>query len=407
MLVWRFWGDFLSRYKTIFYLPAMYTRTSLVNLGFIPGYSGGIVSHPLLEGYFLSSSNEEKTEEATPHRRLEARKKGQVAKSSDLNAVLVLGAVIVVIYLLQDYLCTGMMGFMEHIYSEEVLAPLTDDRLNALVAYTFNFFIKLMAPIFIVAICIGILTNFLQVGFRFTPEVVRPKPGHINPAEGFKKILSKRALVEFAKSVLKLVLVGLVVINVVKANFDEVLFIYSLDIFGVKDFLARLIFKVGISATLIFVVLAVLDYSYQKWEFNRNLRMSRYEVKRELKQTEGDPLIKSRLKEKQRMLAMNRMMHRVPEATVVVVNPVHLAVALKYEENEMEAPQVIAKGSGYIAEKIKSIARENRIPIIENQYVARALFYQVEIGQYIPVELYQAVAEILAAIYAIKSGGGK
>jgi flagellar biosynthetic protein FlhB len=242
----------------------------------------------------------------------------------------------------------------------------------------------------------------LQIGFLFSPEAIKPKASNINPIEGFKKMFSKKALVEMCKALFKIVIVGLVVFNIIKSKFENLFFLPDMDINAIVAYLGKLIFQIALGAGLIFIIIAVLDLCFQKWEFKQNLKMSKYEVKQEMKQTEGDPQIKSKLKEKQRQLAMGRMMESVPEATVVVTNPTHFAVALKYEDG-MEAPEVLAKGADYIAKKIKEKAEENNIPIVENKNIARMLYKNVEIGEHIPVELYQAVAEILAALYNMKN----
>jgi flagellar biosynthetic protein FlhB len=350
----------------------------------------------------LFASSEEKTEEATPHRKQEARKKGQVARSSDLNGAVVIMAMILFLYFTRGYFYDNLMGFIQHIFSEELLVPFNDSQLLRLYKLILNSYLKIMLPVFAIAVVCGLLANFLQIGFLFSPEAIKPKASNINPIEGFKKMFSKKALVEMCKALFKIVIVGLVVFNIIKSKFENLFFLPDMDINAIVAYLGKLIFQIALGAGLIFIIIAVLDLCFQKWEFKQNLKMSKYEVKQEMKQTEGDPQIKSKLKEKQRQLAMGRMMESVPEATVVVTNPTHFAVALKYEDG-MEAPEVLAKGADYIAKKIKEKAEENNIPIVENKNIARMLYKNVEIGEHIPVELYQAVAEILAALYNMKN----
>lgn len=351
---------------------------------------------------FAEGSSEEKTEEATPHRKQEARKKGQVSRSSDLNAAIGMMAMILFLYLIRGHLGSNLTGYIKHIFSAEMILPLDGEQLFRVYSLTIDTFFHLMGPIFLIAIIFGLTTNFLQVGFLFAPEAVKPKVSNINPVEGLKRMFSKKALVEFGKVTLKITVVGLVVFTLVKKNFQQLFFITDTSIPAIVAFLANIIFKICAGAALIFILIAILDLLYQKWEFRQKLKMSKYEVKQEMKQTEGDPLIKSKIKEKQRAISMRRMMQSVPEATVVVTNPTHLAVALKYDEEVMEAPQVVAKGTGYLAEKIKNKAYEHDVPVMENKEVARALYASVEVGDYIPIELYQAVAEIIAHIYRIK-----
>jgi len=353
-------------------------------------------------GRFFAST-EEKTEKATPHRRQEARKKGQVSRSSDLNAAIVIIIIIVFLYMMREPLVFKLTGYVQHIFSEEMMLELNCDQFFRMYQLTVNFFFKLMGPIFAVAVFFGLTANFLQVGFLFAPEAIKPKASNINPVEGFKKIFSKKALVECVKTLLKVIVVSLAIYSLIKNKFAKILLMPNMDIFAIMNYLEKLAFQICIGAALVFLIIAVADFMYQKWQFNQTLKMSKYEVKQEMKQTEGDPFIKSRLREKQRLMAMKRMMQSVPEATVVITNPTHLAVALKYDENEMEAPQLVAKGAGYLAERIKEKANEHNIPVMEDRPLARALYESVEIGDYIPEDLYQAVAGIIAAIYLLEN----
>ncbi len=349
----------------------------------------------------LFASSEEKTEEATPHRKQEARKKGQVARSSDLNGAVVIMAMILFLYFTRGYFYDNLMVFIQHIFSEELLVSFDDAQLLRLYKLILNSYLRLMLPVFAIAVVSGLLVNFLQIGFMFSPEAIKPKASNINPIEGFKKMFSKKSLVEMCKALFKIVIVGLVVFNIIKTRFQKLFFLPDMDISAIVAYIGQLVFQIALGACLIFIIIAMLDFIFQKWEHKENLKMSKYEVKQEMKQTEGDPQLKSKLKEKQRQMAMGRMMESVPEATVVVTNPTHFAIALKYEDG-MEAPTVLAKGADYLAKKIKEKAEENKVPIVENKNIARTLYKNVEIGEHIPVELYQAVAEILAALYKIK-----
>ncbi|MBC7325285.1 MAG: EscU/YscU/HrcU family type III secretion system export apparatus switch protein, partial [Moorella sp. (in: Bacteria)] len=215
------------------------------------------------------------------------------------------------------------------------------------------------------------------------------------------RFFSRRALMDLGKSLAKVVVASLVVWLIVKGQFTRVLLSVDMGLSGILDLVGQLLYRVGLGVLAVFLVLAAVDYVFQRREYQRNLRMTRQEVKEEMKQTEGDPLVRSRLREKQRRLARHRMMHAVPRATVVITNPTHVAVALRYRETE-GAPRVVAKGAGSIAERIKDVARRHNVPIVEDPPVARALFRQVDIGQEIPLALYQAVAEILARIYRLR-----
>jgi flagellar biosynthetic protein FlhB len=350
--------------------------------------------------WVLFASTEEKTEAATPHRQQEARKKGQVGKSPDLNGAIVILAIVITLYITRGYIGLNISEYLQQILVNEVTTALSTAQLINVYKFTLYVCFKIMAPMFAIALLIGLAANFLQVGFIFSSEAIKPKLSNISALEGFRRIFSKRALFDFLKTLMKITIIGLVIYNLVKDEFPKLLFLPNMSIGAIANYSNTFIFRVCITAGMVYLIISVFDFAFQKWQFNQTLKMSKYEVKNEMKQTEGDPLIKSRLREKQRLIAMRRMMQSVPEATVVITNPTHLAVALKYDDNKMQAPQIVAKGASYIAEKIKEKAAENKIPIIEDKPLARSLYKGSEIGDYVPVELYQAVAGVLAAIYA-------
>ena len=347
------------------------------------------------------AATEEKTEQATPYRKQEARKKGQVAKSSDLNAAVIVMSIIAVLYSCRGYWGNNISGYVQYILSKEMNTALSSTQFFNLYKLTLYLCLKIMAPIFGAVIIFGLLVNFMQVGLVVSFEGMKPKLSNINPIEGAKRIFSKRALFEFLKTLLKVFVIGLILYNLVKKVFPQLLTLSEMNLVSSSDYLIKLIFRIGITAAGIFLVIAILDFVYQKWEFGRSLRMSKDEIKKEMKQTEGDPLIKAQIRQKQRMMSMNRMMQSIPEATVVVTNPTHLAVVLKYDDKIMDAPQIVAKGAGYVAVKIKEKASEYNIPIVEDKPLARSLFKSSEIGDFVPVDLYQAVAGVIAAIYSL------
>jgi len=254
-------------------------------------------------------------------------------------------------------------------------------------------------PVFLTAVAAGIIINYVQSGFIFATEPLKPQLSRINPVEGFKRIFSRRALFDLVKSLLKVVLVGAVAYLYVKQKLDVLLLSLYQNAAQVWETASSLILGLAIRVGIAFFALAVADYVFQRRQHLQNLRMTRQEVKEELKQYEGDPQVRSRMRERMRRLAMHRMMESIPQATVVITNPTELAVALRYRDGEDEAPVVVAKGAGVVARRIREKAKEHHVPIVENKTVARMLFTQVEIGQAIPVEMYQAVAEILAVIY--------
>ncbi|GFN24134.1 flagellar biosynthesis protein FlhB [Thermanaeromonas sp. C210] len=353
-----------------------------------------------MEFFDLQLFAEEKTEEATPHRLQEVRRKGQAARSNDLSTALVLLAVIPFLYWQREAFLEGMARLVGGF----IAGPRQDLDAGSLAAILYPAFREIggmLALLFGVAAAVGVAANFVQVGFLFSGENISPKLENLDPIKGLQRLFSRRSLVELVKGLGKVFITGLVVWQVVKGRFYDLLFTMDMSLVQVLETVSRLVFQVGLAAVTVFLAIAVLDYVFQKREFLRNLRMTKTELKEELKQTEGDPLVRSRLREKQRQLARHRMMHAVPRATVVITNPTHLAVALRYREEE-GAPRVVAKGAGSIARRIVEVARENKVPVVQNPPVAQALYRQVELDQEIPVELYQAVAEILAHIYRLQ-----
>ncbi len=349
----------------------------------------------------LQLFNQEKTEDATPKRKREARQKGQVAKSSDINAAFGLLVILLTLFMLRQYYLEGANNVLRFFLSNRMNWELSQENFSVLVQEVLYEFAKLIAPLLLFAAMAGLISNLAQVGFLFAPEAIKPKLSNINPAQGFKKIVSKKALVELVKAIIKTVVVGVVAYVLVASRFEDLLMIMQTNVFGTFQIASSVIFRVALGAVGIFAGIAILDYLFQRYEHNERLKMSKQEVKEEYKQTEGDPQIKSKLKEKQREFAMGRMMQEVPESTVIITNPTHLAIAVKYNPEELVAPMVVAKGADYIAQKIIEVAKEHDIPVVENKPIAWLLHDNVEIGEEIPEEMYQAVAEILAMLYRL------
>ncbi|OIQ12506.1 flagellar biosynthesis protein FlhB [Neomoorella thermoacetica] len=344
---------------------------------------------------------EEKTEEATPHRLQEVRQKGQVARSNDLSTALVLLACVVFLYWRRETFYQAMADLITSTLQDGWHQQLDGGSLMALGSQLALKVGLLLAPLLALAAAVGLAANFAQTGFVFSLEPLLPRLENLDPVKGMQRFFSRRALMELLKSLAKVVVVSLVVWQLVKGQFTQLLLTVDMGLPATLDLVSRMVYRVGLGTVAIFLALAAADYVFQRREYQKNLRMTRQEVKEEMKQMEGDPLVRSRLREKQRQLARHRMMHAVPEATVVITNPTHVAVALRYREGE-RAPRVVAKGAGSIAERIKAVARRHNVPVVENPPVARALYRQVELGQEIPVALYQAVAEILARIYKLR-----
>lgn len=279
---------------------------------------------------------------------------------------------------------------------------LTPGNFNSLSLAVFADYVLLTLPLFFTALLTGLLVNYLQVGFLFTTEPLNPQLSRMNPVEGFKKNFSKRSLFELVKLLLKIFLVGLVVFIFIRNNLETLLLTLYQDAGGLWETIRSLTLNMSLRIAAVFFALSLMDYLYQRYEHNQNLKMTKQEVKEEFKQAEGDPQLRARLREQQRKLAMQRMMQDVPSATVVITNPTALAVAIRYRETEDEAPVVVAKGAALMAKRIRDLATEHGVSLVENKQVARILYDQVEIGQEIPVELYQAVAEILALVYKLR-----
>jgi flagellar biosynthetic protein FlhB len=332
-------------------------------------------------------------------RREEAREKGQVARSQELVSVILLVACLIYFYFGGSGLLGKIMELMTFGFRSASRAELTSESLVYLfVDYIFKGFIILF-PIMLTVVIAAILGNVLQIGVLFSAESVTPKISKIDPIKGFQRLFSMRSFVELIKSIFKICIIGTVAYFVVKDETDNVLVLMEQSAWGTMNYLGRISFKILLSTTIVLIALAILDYVYQRWEYEKSLRMTKQEIKDEYKNTEGDPLIKARIRRIQREAAQKRMMSEVPKADVVITNPTHLAIAIKYDHENMQAPMVVAKGANIIAEKIKQIAGENDVLIVEDKPLAQVLYKMVDINDLIPEDLYKAVAEVLAFVY--------
>ena len=348
------------------------------------------------------NKDQEKTEQATSKRRQDAREKGQVAKSRELASVAVLGACLLYFYFDASVMANRLMDMMKMSFRKSGQLTITIDTVQSLLLdHVFQIFI-LLGPFLLIVLLAGFVVNILQVGFLFSSEAITPKFSKIDPIQGFQRLFSLRSLVEFLKVILKMAIVGIVAYLTIKDEIKMILPLIDLNVNDILSFIGKVSFKILYTTCWVLVILAILDYAYQKWEHERSLKMSKQEIKEENRQTEGDPLIKGRIKRLQREIARKRMMAAVPKADVVITNPTHLAVAIRYQPETMNAPCVIAKGAGFIAERIKEIARNSGVPVIENKAVAQVLYKMVPVEQSIPINLYKAIAEILAYVYSLK-----
>ena len=346
---------------------------------------------------------QEKTEKATPKKRQESRQKGQVAKSTDINTAIILLFVFIFLWIIGSFVGKEIITFIQFMYQEYLLFTLTVENVQSLFLEITTQAVMVVAPIMVIAAIAGIFSNYLQVGFLFAPEAIEMKLSKLDPIQGFKRIYSVRAIVELLKSLLKIALVGVVTFAVLWLSMDQILMMSLIPVADSLSFVATTTVTMGVAVSILLIFLAVLDYMYQRYDHEKNIRMSKQDIKDEYKKTEGDPLIKSKIKEKQRQMAMQRMMQEVPKADVVITNPTHYAIALKYDGDKMDAPVVVAKGVDFIAQKIKGIAKHHEIITVENRPLARALYDQTDIGDEVPEQLFKAVAEVLAYVYRIKN----
>jgi len=348
----------------------------------------------------------DKTEQPTDKRRREARKKGQVLKSQELVSSVVLLTAFIILRAFGGTIYGHLYNISKKSFSEYMLNVneiFTIPGLMNLLVEIIIYFLQIMLPVFLVIMAVGVIINVVQSGFMFTTEVIRPKFENINPLKGLKNTFSIKSVAEYLlKALAKVIIVGWLAYTTIQEEMPKILNIMDLEVANLGIYIMDLCVGMGIKISIALVGLSFVDYIVQWRKYNKGLMMTKQEVKEEYKQTEGNPQIKSKIRQKQRAMAMNRMMQEIPKADVVITNPTHFAVAIKYDAEKASAPIVIAKGADYVAMRIKEIAKENKIEIVENKPLARALFASVEVGQEIPEELYQAVAEVLAFVYALK-----
>ncbi|MFH1147789.1 MAG: flagellar biosynthesis protein FlhB [Pseudomonadota bacterium] len=348
-------------------------------------------------------SFQERTEKATPRRREEARKKGEVARSREVASVLVLLTGFSVLYVFNTHIYQSFREMMTYFLGEAMNTEVNRDSVFSLFVTSVKYMGAIVAPLILPLILAALLANYVQVGFMVTTEKIKPKFSKINPFSGLKNLVSKQAGMELFKSLAKIAIISYISYRVIMKEMPNLLPLMDQEVAEILSYICRISFKILLQTCMVMFIIAALDYGFQRWEFERGMRMTKQEIKEEYKQSEGDPMVKSRIKSIQRELARRRMMEAVPKADVVITNPTHLAIAVQYRAGEVEAPEVVAKGAGHIAEKIKAIAIEHNIPLVENKPLAQVLYKTVEIGKMIPPDLYQAVAEVLAYVYRLKN----
>jgi flagellar biosynthetic protein FlhB len=347
-------------------------------------------------------SFEERTEAPTEKRRSEARQKGNVAKSAEINSTLVLLTGIVMLKFCATWMYGQLSGFMGMLF-DCIAHPHADVIFfTALVAKALLFLITICLPICAAIMVIGIAANLIQVGFLFTLQPLTPRLDKLDMISGMKRLFSVRSIVEMIKDVAKLILIGVIAFITIKGEFGKFIGLWDASPLTIMSCMLSVSFTIVIRTVIALLIISLLDYLYQRYEYEKKLKMTRQEVKEERKQMDGDPQIKSRVRSLQREMARRRMMQEVPKATVVVTNPTSIAIAIRYEPDEMQTPKVLAKGKRLLAERIRQIAIEADIPIIEDKPLARAMYDKVEVGFDIPIEFFAAVAEVLAYVYRLK-----
>ncbi|MBU0579851.1 MAG: flagellar biosynthesis protein FlhB [Candidatus Margulisbacteria bacterium] len=351
----------------------------------------------------MAEQSGDKTEEPTPHKLREARKKGQVAKSKEITTAVVVLVSYVVFRNTAEMIWQRIVGFGAFIFSLVETSQSVND-ISFVVSLIHMGIITLMlsvGPIFIATFVAAVLVEAIQTQFVFAVEALTPKLEKLNPIEGFKRMFSLKGVVQMILSLFKIIIIFWITWSVIRGEFPSIITSLSLPLWGVMSMTAGIVFKIAMRVALFYIIIAILDYLYQKHEFHKSMMMTKQEVKEEYKRLEGDPLIKQRQRQAQREMAQKRMMGSVPKADVVVTNPVHIAVALQYDASKMTAPILLAKGKRLIAQEIKKIAEENNIAVVENEKLAQDLFKTTEVGKKIPADLYRAVAEILAFVYKL------
>jgi len=346
----------------------------------------------------------ERTEPATPKKREDTRRKGIVSKSVEVNSAMILFFGLLVMQAACSMMAEQIAAIARSVLSEAGRFQLTPASIQGSFASGMLSLAVAVGPVLLGLVIIGLAANMAQVGFRISPEALEIKWSKLNPLKAVKMIFgSQRSMVEMLKNLVKVVLVGIVAYSAVSSVVEDSVSLMDGSVGGILGFLTRATFGAGIKIGLMFLAIALFDYLYQRYEFEKGLKMTKEEVKEETKMQDGNPVIKGRIRSIQRQIAYKRMMHDIPKADVVVTNPTHVAVAIKYDSEKMNAPRVVAKGAELIAKRIKEIAAEHHVPIVEDRILARTLYKMVDIGEEIPEKLFQAVAQLLAYIYRMKN----
>lgn len=347
---------------------------------------------------------QEKTEQATGKKLSDSRDKGQVAKSTEISSFSVFTIGILSLLVFQKFVGSQFSDFSIDIFKTFDTLKLTKDVVQLYFIKWILFFFITLAPVFLSIVTIAFVVNVAQVGLKFKSKALAPKLNKFNPISGLKRLFfSSRSIVELGKSLFKLILVGTITYSIVEDYVLDSAKLVNYSIYEVLDFMLRASTTLLWKLSLVFAVLAGADFIFQKYKFKKDMMMTKQEVKEEIKQAEGDPFMKGKIKSKQFSMARKRMMKDVPKADVVITNPTHYAIALKYEPEKKSSPIVLAKGVNEVAQRIKKIAVEHNIELYEDKPLARSLYKMCDVGDEIPESLYHTVAKILAYIYNLKN----
>ncbi len=352
------------------------------------------------------AEGDDKTEEPTAKKLKDARMEGQVARSKELISASGLATFFILLKVFTGYIGEGFLDQFQKSYNmidklsgEEMTVPLV----SGIIGDTIQTIILIAIPIFLISMLVSFVVVLFQVKWQISLKTMMPKFSKLNPVSGFKKIISKEKIVDLLIEIVKIAVVSYLAYQTLRDEWKTLFILYDIKLEQAILLLGNLAIDLGLKISMVFLIIGVGDLIYQKIKFRKDMRMSKQEVKDEFKNTEGDPQVKGKIRSKMREVSQRRMMQALPTADVVITNPTHLAAAIKYDKTTSEAPVLIAKGADFLAQKIKEVARENNIEIVENKPLARMLYYNVELGEEIPPELYQMTAEVLAYVYGLKN----
>ena len=349
------------------------------------------------------NNKDQKTEEPTSKRVTDTEKKGNFAHSREINSSFILLAALLGFMILGEQSTRNVMGSWTDMFAESWTLQLSPEELYKITANAMQAFVKIVGPFLIIIMLAGVISNLFQIGgLRFSSHPLVPKFNKLNPLAGFGRIFSKNSVMELFKSLFKVGIISVISYYVIKSHWKEIPPLMGFGVGQVLSFMGFVALEIIFNVLLVMIFLSLLDFTFQKFTYLENLRMTKQEVKEERKESDGNPQVKQRIRTVQMQMARKRMMSAVPEADVIVTNPTHISIAIKYDTENFAAPLVVAKGVGPIAMRIREIAKENGIPLVEDKPLARTLNKTVEVGQMIPASLYKAVAEILAYVYKLK-----